>query len=109
MSKPCLSYCLSWLSGDPLEAHFEQFLQYVAVQCSKLQQLQCKMQYFCSALAQAAVSLFIKFATGFADSHAQELRGLPCLEKCCYLLHMAARAWPGAADGSKFLGLDAEA
>ena len=28
---------------------------------------------------------------------------MPGLEKCRYLLHMAARAWPGAADGSKWL------
>ena len=33
---------------------------------------------------------------------AQGVRGLPG-SKCCYLLHMAARAWPGAADGSKWL------
>ena len=60
------------------------------------------------------IYLFIKFASAFAVSDAPELSGfgrsrafgsfvLPGLEKCRYLLHMAARAWPGAADGSKWL------
>ena len=34
---------------------------------------------------------------------------LPCLEKCRYLLHVAARAWPGAADCPKWLEMGARA
>ena len=42
------------------------------------------------------ISLLRISALGFRG-----FRGLPG-SKCCYLLHMAARAWPGAAVGSKW-------
>ena len=49
------------------------------------------------------ICLFIKFASGLGLQVRFEFRGQPGLEKCRYLLHMAARAWPRAADGSKWL------
>ena len=49
------------------------------------------------------IYLFIKFASRLALQMRLAFRGLPCFEKCRYLLHMAARAWPAAANGSKWL------
>ena len=49
------------------------------------------------------IYLFIKFASALGlFGSCLGFRYLPGLEKCRYLLHMAARAWPGAADGSKW-------
>ena len=54
------------------------------------------------------IYLSLKFASAFAVFGASPLRGASGLRglpgsKCRYLLHLAARAWPGAADRSKWL------